>query len=174
MQMEPPEGGAASLAAGVPSVVEKTPVSLLIVDDDEATRESIRLVFDDAFDITGEERYVIQEAGDGDEALAILRASAEPLVVLLDELMPGLTGEEVLRAVLRDRCLRRRHVFILMSAVPHLSRRLRLQRLLRALSIKMLPKPFALEDLEQAIDRARQRLENRSPFTWVPSRWRRF
>lgn len=168
MNIEPPTETTAALGAAKPP-----PVTLLIVDDDDEIRESIRLVFADAAD-TGSIPYTVLEDSNGDEALTILRESVTPLVVLLDERMPGRSGEDLLREMLGDRRLRRRHAVILMSAVPHLSRRLRLQRLLQALSIELLPKPFMLEDLEQAVDRARQRLESRRPaFSLSLSRRRR-
>ena len=136
-------------------------VPLLIVEDDEATRETMRIVCEDA-------GYAVIEASNGNDALVMLRESSEPLVVLLDVLMPQLSGEEVLRAVLRDRHLRRRHTFVLVSAVAHLSRRLRLQRLLRALAIEVVTKPFDMADLEQAVARAQMRQSRRSFFwRWV-------
>jgi CheY-like chemotaxis protein len=85
-------------------------------------------------------------------------------VVLLDVRMAGLGGEEVLRAILRDRRLRRRHIFILLSAAPHLSRSLRLQRMVHALAIEVIPKPFNVADLEAAVARAQQRQRSRLPF----------
>ena len=72
--------------------------------------------------------------------------------------MPVLDGERVLCAILRDRHLRRRHAIILVSAMPHLSRRLSLQRLLRSLATPTITKPFDIADLEHAVDRARVKL----------------
>jgi CheY-like chemotaxis protein len=139
----------------------RTVSSLLIVDDDEATREAIRFLFE-------ESGYTPLEASNGSEALVQLRESPEPLVVLLDILMPGLGGEEVLRAILRDRRLRRRHTFILLSAAPHLSRSLRLQRMMHALAIEALSKPFNLADLEAAVARAQQRQRSRLSLRLAP------
>jgi CheY-like chemotaxis protein len=123
---------------------------LLIVDDDGAVRGVIHALFEDV-------GYTIIEARNGQEALALLRQSAEPYVVLLDDRMPELTGEEVLRLILQDRRLRRQHTFILMSGFPHLSRRLRLQRMVRALAIEVVPKPFNIDDMEEAVLRAQAR-----------------
>ena len=130
--------------------------SLLIVDDDDTIRETIRLIFEDT-------NYTILEASNGKEALTILRESLVPLIVLLDERMPYLNGEEVLRSILRDRSLHHRHTYIFMSAVPHISRHLRLQRLLHALAVETIPKPFDISDLEQAVACAQQRLATHSP-----------
>jgi CheY-like chemotaxis protein len=139
---------------------------LLIVDDNEGTREVIRILFEDA-------GYTIIEANNGRDALVLLRESPEPLVVLLDVRMPELTGEEVLRTILRDRQLRRRHTFILLSGAPHLSRSLRLQRMLRALAIEVVSKPFNVAALEQAIARAQQRQRGLSSFRLPVPRWSR-
>jgi CheY-like chemotaxis protein len=137
---------------------------LLIVDDNEGTREVIRILFEDA-------GYTTIEATNGQEALVLLRESSEPLVVLLDIRMPEVSGEEVLRTILRDRRLRRRHTFILVSGVPHLSRSLRLQRMLRALAVEVVTKPFNVAALEQAIARAQQRQRGLSPFKLPVPRW---
>ena len=139
-------------------------VPLLIVDDDEPTRETIRIMFEDA-------GYTVIEATNGADALVLLRESSEPLIVLLDVLMPQLNGEEVLRAILRDRRLRRRHTFILVSALAHLSRRLRLQRLLHALAIEVITKPFNVADLEQAVARAEKRQHSQLSFRLASPRW---
>jgi len=132
---------------------------LLIVDDDEPTRETMRIMFGDA-------GYTVIEATNGMDALVLLRQSSEPLIVLLDVLMPELSGEEVLRAILQERRLRRRHTFIVVSAFPHLSRRLRLQRLLHALAIEVVTKPFNVADLEAAVARAQQHQHSQLSLMW--------
>jgi len=123
---------------------------LLIVDDDEAIRGVMHELFADA-------GYTISEARNGLEALVLLRQSAEPYVVLLDDRMPELSGEEVLRMIIRDRRLRRRHTFILMSGLSHLSRKLRLQRILQALAVEVVAKPFDIGHMEEAVARAQAR-----------------
>jgi CheY-like chemotaxis protein len=145
---------------------QSKPAPLLLVDDNEATRETIRILFEDA-------GYPIMEASNGQEALVLLQQSAESLVVLLDVKMPELTGEELLRAIFRDRQLRRRHTFILLSGSPHLSQRLRLQRMLRALAVEVVTKPFDLAALEGAIMRAQQRQQQLRSFPLPLPRWSR-
>jgi CheY-like chemotaxis protein len=139
---------------------------LLIVDDNEGIRASIRILFEEA-------GYTIIEASNGNEALALLRESTEPLVVLLDVRMPELSGEEVLRTMLHDRRMRRRHTFILLSGVPHLSRSLRLQRMLRALAVEVVTKPFNIAILEEAVRRAQQRQHSLLVFRLPLPRWSR-
>jgi CheY-like chemotaxis protein len=145
---------------------QSQPAQLLIVDDNEAIRDSIRILFEGS-------GYTTLEANNGNNALALLRGSSQPLVVLLDDRMPDLSGEDVLRAVLRDRRLRRRHTFILLSGGPHLSRRLRLQRMLQALAIDVVAKPFDVADLEEAVVRAQTRQHRLRSLRLPVPRWSR-
>jgi CheY-like chemotaxis protein len=125
---------------------------LLIVDDDPEIYETLKVMFE-------EPGYPVYQAGNGEEALAFLRQTHDRVIILLDSYMPVLDGEGVLRAILRDRQLRRRHAIILVSAMPHLSRRLSLQRLLHSLAIETISKPFNITDLEHAVERARARIQ---------------
>jgi CheY-like chemotaxis protein len=134
-----------------------TPVSstyppLLVVDDDPEIYETLKVMFEDP-------GYPVRYASNGEEALTFLRETRDRVIILLDSYMPVLDGEGVLRAILRDRQQRRRHAIILVSAMPHLSRRLSLQRLLHSLSIETVTKPFNITDLEHAVERARCQLQ---------------
>ena len=71
--------------------------SLLITDDDAAFRETLRGLFEP-------EGYRTLLAGDGEEALTIIR-SREVHLLLLDMHMPKLTGLETLRLVRQFRAL---------------------------------------------------------------------
>jgi len=74
-------------------------VSVLLVDDEEAIRELARVVLERA-GLT-----VLDEAEDGIDALERYRAQDPPdvpLVVLLDNRMPGLSGLEVAAEMLSD------------------------------------------------------------------------
>jgi DNA-binding NtrC family response regulator len=63
---------------------------VLVVDDDHGVRESLRMVLKDRYDVT--------TVGSGKEALELI--DREPLdVVLLDILMPGMDGLEVLEQI---------------------------------------------------------------------------
>lgn len=73
------------------------PVSVLLVDDEEVIRELARVVLERA-GLT-----VLDEAEDGVSALEAYRAQDPPevpLVVLLDNRMPGLSGLEVAKEML--------------------------------------------------------------------------
>jgi DNA-binding response OmpR family regulator len=64
---------------------------VLIVDDDEGTRDVLRRVL-------VREGWKVREAGDGAEGLRQL-AACKPAVVLLDLMMPTMNGFEMLRAM---------------------------------------------------------------------------
>ncbi|HEX4942420.1 MAG TPA: response regulator [Actinomycetota bacterium] len=67
---------------------------ILIVEDHPTMREAMRLVLE-------REGFDIDEASDGDQALAAVRADA-PDLVLLDMSIPGTAGPEVLAVIKGD------------------------------------------------------------------------
>jgi CheY-like chemotaxis protein len=136
-----------------PSGIAQSYPPLLLVDDEPEILETLQSLFE-------ESGYPIRQASNGQEALALLRASQERHIIVLDNVMPVLDGEGVLREILRDKHLRRRHAIILVSAMARLSRRLSLQRLLQSLSIETITKPFNIADLEHAVERARAKLQH--------------
>jgi DNA-binding NarL/FixJ family response regulator len=71
-------------------------ITVALADDDELVRMGLRVLVgrEDDLDLVG-------EAGDGDAALALVRAT-RPDVLLLDLKMPGADGIEVLRAIAAD------------------------------------------------------------------------
>lgn len=64
---------------------------VLIVDDDQLIRTMVR-------DALADVPCTVQEASSGDAALAVIQ-QRKPAVVLLDLVMPGKSGLEVLRAL---------------------------------------------------------------------------
>lgn len=69
--------------------------TILIVDDDADIRESLRDSFED-------EGYCAQCARNGVEALKILRGESAPSAVVLDLIMPFMSGNEVYAAMKAD------------------------------------------------------------------------
>jgi CheY-like chemotaxis protein len=123
---------------------------VLVVDDDRAIRDSLRLVLED-------EGYAVVEARDGAEAMSVLRGAAQPMVVLLDIMMPRMTGEDVLREVSHDARLQTNNAFVVITANRHaLSAAFRQQLL--GMSIPILDKPPDIEDVIAHVMRAEQRL----------------
>lgn len=66
------------------------PYQILLIDDDRAFREEFRDFFDD---------YSVLEASDGKEAIGILKKPNEIDLVVLDVMMPGARGTEVLKEI---------------------------------------------------------------------------
>ena len=69
----------------------KSPYTILVVDDQEETLESVR-------DLLEREGYRVVTAGSGIQALGILK-STEVQIVVVDYLMPRMTGAELVREV---------------------------------------------------------------------------
>lgn len=67
---------------------------LLIADDESGIRSLVRMTLE-------RDSYQILEASDGEEAIALAR-EFHPEVVLLDVMMPGLSGFDVCRALKGD------------------------------------------------------------------------
>ena len=113
-----------------------TPV--LVVDDDEDIRQTLRFILDDA-------GYDVSDAPNGQTALHMLRAANEPVVVLVDLLMPGLTGAQLLETM-RDDGGANRHRFIVMTAASHPQVQVHAP-LFTALGIPVLTKPLVVDAL---------------------------
>jgi CheY-like chemotaxis protein len=123
---------------------------VLVVDDDEAIREAMRLALEEA-------GYEVLEASDGLSALRILRATTERLVVLLDLMMPGLDGAGVLGTVAGDTRLASQFAYILVTANTK-TLTLAFANLLTNLRVTTIAKPFDLDALLDAVRQASDRL----------------
>lgn len=122
---------------------------VLIVDDDQAIRETIRLVLEDT-------DHHVMEVSDGEQALHLLHESRVPLVVLLDLLMPKVSGIEFLNIVNADPHLKASHAIVLMTA----NRASLLQEvgpLLQEMHVEVIAKPFDIDSLLETVERASQR-----------------
>ncbi len=125
---------------------------ILIVDDDEEIRLALRMLLEDA-------RYEVVEAPDGMAALRVLRASPDHLVVLLDNLMPGLEGMELLAQLEADGDGEPSpHAYILITASPQHVVPALAERLAR-LGVPVIAKPFDLDAVLAAVAAATNRLE---------------
>ena len=81
-------------AALSPEVRNARPTRILVVDDDPPLREILR-------DMLEGERYTVDVAADGQEALALVYRE-RPDLIITDLQMPGLDGLELLRKLRRD------------------------------------------------------------------------
>ena len=116
---------------------------VLVVDDDQATRDMLRLLLEDA-------GYAVLEAIDGESALAALRAANQGLVVLLDYRMPRMSGLDVLCVVARDAGLARRHAYVLVTVSPRLCEE-HLKALAGVLQVPLIAKPFKMNVLLETV-----------------------
>src|SRR5262245_22552685 len=88
-----------------PSPERPRPRSILVVEDDADTRESLRAVLEVA-------RYDVRTASNGREALEVLARIEAPGLILLDLMMPVMSGFEFLAARREDAALERIPVVI--------------------------------------------------------------
>ena len=82
---------------------------VLVVEDDPAIRQMLTI----ALELEG---YVTSTLGDGTEVVSILRQATERVIVLLDLMMPRVTGWEVCERLASEPALAARHAVVVMSA----------------------------------------------------------
>ncbi len=66
--------------------------TVLVVDDDDRMREYMRA----SLELEG---YSVLEAGNAEEGLAVLESEHQPQLILLDVMMPGTDGWEMLQRI---------------------------------------------------------------------------
>jgi CheY-like chemotaxis protein len=106
---------------------------ILIVDDNEALRDNLA-------ELLESEGYEVRLAPDGVRALDSLAADPLPDVVLVDLLMPGMDGNELLSRIREDTRLAPLRV-VLSTGMPSASARAAAQ------ADAFLAKPFGMRDL---------------------------
>jgi CheY-like chemotaxis protein len=121
-------------------------VRVLIVEDDMDTRVLLRMILEQA-------GYSVSSAGDGLAALASVRASRDPLIVLLDWWLPRLDGLRVLQALEGERPRAARHAYVLVTAAYD-DLVTRLDAVPPGLSVAVLAKPFGMRALLRAVEAA--------------------
>jgi two-component system, chemotaxis family, chemotaxis protein CheY len=112
-------------------------MKLLTVDDSAMMRKIIA----DAAAVTG---FDVLEAENGDRALALLKAEAKDIaIILLDWNMPGMNGLELLRKIKSDKKTAKIPVMMVTTE----SERANVVQAIQAGAANYLAKPFAQEDL---------------------------
>ena len=116
-----------------------TPATVMVVDDDIDIRETIS----DLLELRG---FHVIGAGDGADAMAQLKRGARPNVILLDLMMPGLSGEEFRSQQLADAAIAEIPVVLLSGArgVDNAAERMH---------VASLPKPVELSELMETVGR---------------------
>jgi DNA-binding response OmpR family regulator len=82
----------------------KENVTILIVEDDAVLREFLRTALADEFDVV--------DAGTGEEAVELARR-LRPDVVILDVMLPGISGLDIVREIRADSELRDTPVLVM-------------------------------------------------------------
>jgi two-component system phosphate regulon response regulator PhoB len=118
---------------------------ILIADDEEPLRLLVRATLEDE---SGEGRYEIIEAIDGNEALEVVRRE-RPELTLLDIQMPGLSGLEVCK-ILKSDPATSDLMIVMLTAKGQQSDR---ERGFAAGADDYFAKPFSPLDLLQLVDR---------------------
>lgn len=113
---------------------------ILVVDDEFAIRDTLTGVL-------AQEGYEVVCAGNGQEALERLRESAPPAVILLDLMMPNMSGEQFRETQLADPLLASIPV-VLLTADPSVRSKAR-----NVAAEGYLAKPFSLDDLLAVVRR---------------------
>ncbi len=125
------------------------PQTVLIVDDNNSIRDMLRTLLT-------LEGYATLEAADGVEAVDALLLSPDRLIVLLDLMMPQMTGQDVLVLIGTSEEFAR-HAYIVMTAdkraldADH-------NALLTRHDIPLIEKPFDRSALVREVARAASRL----------------
>ena len=114
-----------------------SPKTILVCDDEPALRELVRAV------LGGGYRFI--EVDDGHQALELAR-ELRPDLLVLDLMLPGLTGLDVLAAIRSDEELRSLRV-IVVSAWTHAA-----ERALDVGADRFMTKPFEPDDLSAAVE----------------------
>ena len=127
-----------------------TKVHVLIADDDNCIRETMRLIFED-------EGYQVDEACNGRVTLELMRGSPDPYVVLLDLMMPQLGGADVLAIMAEEVELMRRHAVLLVTASSRAAQSI-LGGLPERLRVPLIRKPFDLDTVLSLVAKCAERL----------------
>lgn len=133
--------------------------TVLVIEDEEPIRNAVRFILDN-------EGYAVLEAPNGIVALDLLRASEEPLVVLVDQLMPEMSGAELLQAVAAEPVLAARDAYIIFTASQEFSAPT-MRRYLPGKQLFDLPKPFDIDDLVAVVEQAACYLDGEPGPQWA-------
>jgi CheY-like chemotaxis protein len=132
---------------------------ILIIDDYEATRELLAVTFD-CFDCQ------ILAATDGEQGLRLARAK-QPHIILLDIVMPGLSGFEVCRRLKADPQTANIPIIIISGKIEQAD----IRTGLNCGAVHYLTKPFSPIELLGIIDEMVQPLPNNGKKKLSYTRW---
>lgn len=134
----------------MPEQPEETTATVCVIEDDADIRTVVRLLLE-------EEGYQVLEAANGLDGLALLQASPERLVAVVDHRLPAMDGCDLLEIVAQDAALRARHAFILVTASPRQAEE-DCGETLEDLGAPVVAKPFNIDEIVDAVAEAVQRI----------------
>jgi CheY-like chemotaxis protein len=118
----------------------EAPRRILVVDDDVDIRETVA-------EILRDEGYPVDAVADGLEALDYLRTRPSPRLVLLDLMMPGMNGEDLVKVLRGTPTLAETRIAVVSAA-----RDLR-ERAEEMKAVAFLQKPITLDRLLALVER---------------------
>ncbi len=121
-------------------------VDVLVVNDDPSLRSML-------CEVLREEGFAVETAFDGEQALEALCRSPNPRVVLLDDLMPVVSGTALLQALDAEPELARRTACVFFTAAPEPLAGERIGRL-QHLTVPVVPYPFTVAELLHVVEEA--------------------
>jgi DNA-binding response OmpR family regulator len=127
-------------------------VTILVVDDDQAVAELVRELLND---VPGWGATVVHEASAARAVFHHVRVE----ILVLDINMPGISGLELLALLRRDAAWRDPPI-VIMTAVPEQAE---LQAVAAAENIRVLHKPFDVDELVEAVSEAIAQRKQRVP-----------
>ena len=119
---------------------------VLVVEDDRDIRETMGLVLEG-------EGYEVVTAPNGKEALSLLQAGLRPSLVLLDLMMPVMSGWELREQMLRDPAMAAIPTIVITGDTRATQRTAQLQ------AAACIAKPFEISELLAAVAEAAPRAE---------------
>jgi adenylate cyclase len=79
---------------------------VFVTDDDDEWRESVR-------ELLEQQGFIVLDARSGGEALARMRGISGPAVAIIDLVMPGIDGWELIETIRADRDLKRIPIIVI-------------------------------------------------------------
>ncbi len=119
---------------------------VLIIDDEDDIRFGMRLALE-------EQGYTVIEASNGRKGLTRIRQATAPLIVLLDLMMPHMSGLALLRELGNHPAFAAHHAFVLVTGARAFTAET-LARYLPNRRLYALPKPFEIDQLVQVVEQA--------------------
>ena len=131
----------AAIARWSGSVTVVAGARILLVEDDDDLRETVRDALEDA-------AFAVDAVADGEQALTYLRSHPAPQLIVLDLMMPRVSGWDVLRALETELASHRYTVLVVTAA----------HEAAGELAVPVLRKPFRLAELVAIASQAAARV----------------